>query len=55
MKPLLARQPDMGTGPVPRVILAMAIPAMANMFFQNLYALVDTMFISWPCMGPPRD
>lgn len=47
MKPLFARPADMGTGPVPRVILSLAIPAMANMFFQNLYALVDTMFISW--------
>lgn len=38
---------DMGSGSIPRVILTLAIPAMASMFFQNLYAFIDTMFISW--------
>lgn len=40
-------RPDMGSGSVTKVLLVLAVPAMMSMFFQNLYALVDTMFISW--------
>jgi len=43
----LSKPVDMGSGSIPRVILALAIPAMMSMFFQNLYAFIDTMFISW--------
>ncbi len=43
----LSKPVDMGSGSIPRTILALAIPAMMSMFFQNLYALIDTMFISW--------
>ncbi len=41
------KRPDMGSGSVTKVLLVLAVPAMMSMFFQNLYALVDTMFISW--------
>ncbi|MDD3363751.1 MAG: MATE family efflux transporter [Syntrophomonas sp.] len=43
----LSKPVDMGSGSIPRVVLALAIPAMMSMFFQNLYAFIDTMFISW--------
>lgn len=32
------------------MILTLAVPAMISMFFQNLYAFIDTIFISW--LGP---
>ncbi len=47
MKNTPSRQLDMGSDPVLKVLLAMAIPAMLSMFFQNLYEFIDTMFISW--------
>lgn len=50
IKNLLSPKPDMGKGPVNPIIITLAIPAMLSMFFQNLYALIDTMFISW--LGP---
>lgn len=34
-----------GVGVVEEV--ALAIPSMLSMFFQNLYAVIDTLFISW--------
>lgn len=39
-------QVDMGRGPILQVVLSLALPAMISMLFQNLYALIDTMFIS---------
>ncbi|WP_276624200.1 MATE family efflux transporter [Syntrophomonas wolfei] len=47
-----SRQLDMGSDPVFRVLLALAIPAMISMFFQNLYEFVDTMFIAWLGSAP---
>lgn len=47
MKLFAAKSVDMGSGPIPRLILTMGIPAMISMFFQNLYAFIDTIFISW--------
>lgn len=40
----------MGSGPVRTVLFRLGAPAMISMFFQNLYALVDTMFVGW--LGP---
>jgi putative MATE family efflux protein len=37
----------MGDGPVLSVLLRLGAPAMISMFFQNLYSLVDTVFVSW--------
>lgn len=37
----------MGEGKVLAVLLGLGGPAMISMFFQNLYALVDTVFVSW--------
>ncbi|UZP68119.1 MATE family efflux transporter [Desulfovibrio mangrovi] len=37
---------DMGEGKVLSVLLRLGGPAMASMFFQNLYALVDTAFVA---------
>jgi putative MATE family efflux protein len=37
----------MGDGSVFGVLLRLGAPAMISMFFQNLYALVDTVFVSW--------
>jgi Na+-driven multidrug efflux pump len=41
---------DMGKGRVRSVLFRLGAPAMVSMFFQNLYALVDTMFVGW--LGP---
>lgn len=38
---------NMGEGKVLAVLLGLGGPAMISMFFQNLYALVDTVFVSW--------
>ncbi|MUM77359.1 MATE family efflux transporter [Pseudodesulfovibrio sp. F-1] len=38
---------NMGQGRVLSVLLRLGGPAMVSMFFQNLYALVDTVFVSW--------
>jgi putative MATE family efflux protein len=38
---------NMGQGPVLGVLLKLGLPAMVSMFFQNLYNLVDTVFVSW--------
>jgi len=37
----------MGQGSVLSVLLKLGLPAMVSMFFQNLYSLVDTVFVSW--------
>lgn len=37
----------MGKGPVLKVLIGLGAPAMLSMFFQNLYALADTVFVSW--------
>gem|GEM_PF-5953891 len=50
MKIFAAKTVDLGSGPIPRLILTLAVPAMISMFFQNLYAFIDTIFISW--LGP---
>lgn len=38
---------NMGQGSVLSVLLKLGLPAMISMFFQNLYSLVDTIFVSW--------
>lgn len=38
---------DMGRGPVLPVLLRLCAPSMISMLLQNLYALVDTVFVSW--------
>ena len=38
---------DMGQGNVSSVLARLSGPAMTSMFFQNLYSLVDTLFVSW--------
>lgn len=38
---------NMGKGKVLSVLFGLGAPAMVSMFFQNLYALVDTVFVSW--------
>lgn len=51
--PMIAtKSVDMGSGPIPRLILTLAVPAMISMFFQNLYAFIDTIFISWLGSAP---
>jgi putative MATE family efflux protein len=50
VKIFAAKTVDLGSGPIPRLILTLAVPAMISMFFQNLYAFIDTIFISW--LGP---
>lgn len=41
------RQIDLGSGKVSTVIFWFAVPLMISLFFQNLYAYIDTVFISW--------
>jgi Na+-driven multidrug efflux pump len=38
---------DMGSGPVGRTLLRLALPSMASMLFHTLFYLVDTIFIAW--------
>jgi len=40
-------QIDMGSGKILPVILKTAIPSMVSLFFDNLFYLVDTIFVSW--------
>lgn len=48
MKRLLSAQAlDMGSGKVSTALFRLALPSMISLFFQNLYSLVDTMFVSW--------
>ena len=37
----------MGTKPVMRLLLTMAIPPMISMFTTSMYNIVDSMFVSW--------
>ncbi len=41
---------DMGSGKVSSALIHLAVPSMISLFFQNLYSLIDTMFVSW--LGP---
>jgi len=38
---------DLGAGPVPSVLLRLAAPVMLSLFFENLFFLVDTVFVAW--------
>ncbi|MFH1490493.1 MAG: MATE family efflux transporter [Pseudomonadota bacterium] len=38
---------DMGAGKVSSTLFRLAVPSMISLFFQNLYSLVDTVFVSW--------
>ncbi len=38
---------DMGQGKVSHVLGRLALPLMVSLFFQNLYAYADTVFVSW--------
>lgn len=38
---------DMGSGPVGKTLLRLALPSMASMLFHTLFFLVDTIFIAW--------
>lgn len=38
---------DMGQGKVSYVLGRLALPLMVSLFFQNLYAYADTVFVSW--------
>ncbi len=37
----------MGTQPVPRLLITMALPIIASMIVQALYNIVDSIFVSW--------
>ena len=37
----------MGQGKVSHVLGRLALPLMVSLFFQNLYAYADTVFVSW--------
>lgn len=43
---MTARSVNMGEGPVLSGLLRLGGPAMLSMFFQNLYALTDTVFVA---------
>ncbi len=38
---------DLGRGNVAAILVRLAAPAIISLFFQNLYTLVDTIFVSW--------
>lgn len=38
---------DLGRGNPTRLLLQLAVPAIFSMFFQSLYTLIDTVFVSW--------
>lgn len=40
-------QVDMACGPVGKTLVMLAVPQMISLLFQNLYAFVDTIFVSW--------
>lgn len=42
---------DLGAGPVRAVLLRLASPVMLSLFFENLFFLADTVFVSW--IGTP--
>lgn len=43
----MGKQIDLGSGKIPAVIIRFALPLMISPFFQNLYAYIDTIFVSW--------
>ncbi|MDT8903616.1 MATE family efflux transporter [Anaeroselena agilis] len=43
----MREQIDLGAGNVSAVIIRFAVPLMVSLFFQNLYAYIDTVFVSW--------
>lgn len=43
----VAQPVDMARGKVSHVLGRLAIPLMTSLFFQNLYAYADTVFVSW--------
>ncbi len=43
----MQQQIDLGSGKVSTVIFRFAVPLMVSLFFQNLYAYIDTVFVSW--------
>jgi putative MATE family efflux protein len=43
----MGKQIDLGSGKVSAVIIRFALPLMISLFFQNLYAYMDTIFVSW--------
>ena len=38
---------DLGAGRVPSVLLRLASPIMVSLFFESLFYLMDTLFVSW--------
>jgi len=44
---MTAQPLNMGEGKVLSVLIRLGVPAMISMFFQTLYGLVDTVFVSW--------
>lgn len=40
-------QTDMASGPVGSTLVKLAVPLMTSLLFQNLYAFIDTVFVSW--------
>ena len=40
-------QLDMASGSVGSTLVKLAVPLMTSLLFQNLYAFVDTVFVSW--------
>ncbi len=38
---------DLGTGRVPSVLFRLASPIMLSLFFESLFYLMDTLFVSW--------
>lgn len=41
------KEVDLTDRKISRVICGLAFPMMLSLFFQNLYAFVDTLFVSW--------
>ena len=38
---------DLASPEVGRTLVQLALPLMISLLFQNLYAFVDTVFVSW--------
>ena len=38
---------DLGAGRVPSVLFRLASPIMVSLFFESLFYLMDTLFVSW--------
>ena len=43
----MAQPVDMAGGSVAQGLSRLALPLMVSLFFQNLYAYVDTIYVSW--------